>query len=161
MCNHNVPSSSPARVRDSFSFPYFLSALCILSNKKGIKLPKILEKLFLIIIYAVQRKRLYWNNSCKTQFLNGTLSNCFIFSLWQLFTTYSKLFHRKKWYVYKLNLQLHSKDISGNVKALDHQKRPQIEFFHSFGSLVSRAYQHKKHKMNVWYGSKDRNEDGR
>lgn len=32
--------------------------------------------------------------------------------------------------------------------------------FHSFGSLVSRTYQHTKHKINFWYGSKDQTEDG-
>lgn len=46
------------------------------------------------------------------------------------------LFHRKK-YIYQLNLQLLSKYISGNVKALDHKKnlgkkRPQIKMSHSF-----------------------------
>lgn len=32
----------------------------------------------------------------KTQLLNGTSPNCFIFSLWQLFTTYSELSLIKK-----------------------------------------------------------------
>lgn len=51
-------------------------------------------------------------------------------------------------YVYKLNLQLHSKYISGNVKALDHQKRPQIEMFHAFGSLVSWKNRHTKRTLD-------------
>lgn len=46
--------------------------------------------------------------------------NCFIFFLWQYHTLNS--FTEKK-YIYQLNLQLLSKYISGNVKALDHQKK--------------------------------------
>lgn len=104
------------------------------------------------------KERLYWNISCKTQLLNGTSPNCFIFSLWQLFTTYSELFHRKNMftnliynYIAKISVEM--------LRHLITRKGHKIEMFHSFGSLVSRTYQ-QTHKMNIWYGSKDWNEDG-